>query len=287
MRQRTDIWRRGGGILLALFISILPFLMAPACGCPDADNDGICDADDRCPYDAEDDADGDGICGDEDVCPYDAGNDADGDGICGDEDNCPGVANEDQVDCDGDGEGDACEEGGAVVINEIMYNPQSAVDTVGEWIELHNTGGVPIDITGWQIRDSLSINLTTIGSDGNRAIIDCRGYFLLARNGDPDVNGGLPEVDWLFDFALNNEVGDSVVLFEPGESGPVLADRVDYNDDGSWPLCLDPDQPDLGFSIELADPALDNNEGANWHCASESYGAGDFGTPKRENSEAP
>ncbi|RME05915.1 MAG: lamin tail domain-containing protein [Deltaproteobacteria bacterium] len=281
MRKRMIVL---GSAFLGLWL--LAFLMAPVCACPDADNDGICDADDPCPGDADNDADGDGICGDEDACPNDADNDADGDGICGDLDNCPDTANPGQEDCDDDGEGDACEAPGSVVINEIMYNPQTAVDTVGEWIELHNTGGLPIDITGWQIRDSLTINLTTIGSEENPAIIDCKGFFLLARNSVPDVNGGLPEVDWVFDFALNNDVGDSVVLFKPGQGEPILVDRVDYNDDESWPFCLDPD-PDLdrGLSIELADPMLDNNDGANWHCASENYGAGDFGTPKAPNSQ--
>ena len=61
-------------------------------GCNDTDNDGVCDADDRCPTVAnrdQADADGDGIG---DVC-----------------DNCPAAANRDQLDTDQDGEGDACE----------------------------------------------------------------------------------------------------------------------------------------------------------------------------------
>ncbi|NNE26945.1 MAG: hypothetical protein HKN09_08895, partial [Saprospiraceae bacterium] len=35
--------------------------------------------------------------------------DPDGDGVCGDDDNCPNDANADQLDSDGDGEGDACD----------------------------------------------------------------------------------------------------------------------------------------------------------------------------------
>jgi hypothetical protein len=55
------------------------------------------------------DADSDGIPDACDTCPNDADNDADGDGVCGDVDNCPNVANADQTDSDSDGLGDACD----------------------------------------------------------------------------------------------------------------------------------------------------------------------------------
>ncbi len=97
----------------------------------DTDGDSIPDFCDACPNDSENDNDGDGVCGDIDiceggddtqnadgdslpdfcdVCPNDSGNDAEGDGICESDDNCPMIANADQFDTDGDGEGDACDE---------------------------------------------------------------------------------------------------------------------------------------------------------------------------------
>lgn len=99
------------------------------CVSPDADGDGICDAQDVCPgFDDNLDADGDGvpdgcdICvgGDDnldtdndgtpdfcDACPLSATGDSDGDGVCDDADVCPG--SNDNLDADGDGVPDGCD----------------------------------------------------------------------------------------------------------------------------------------------------------------------------------
>ena len=105
---------------------------------PDTDEDGICDAEDNCPDNAnpgQEDADFDGIgdvcdacsiiegtpCDDADACTtndmYDADcncagtplPDTDEDGICDAEDNCPDNANPGQEDADIDGIGDVCD----------------------------------------------------------------------------------------------------------------------------------------------------------------------------------
>jgi hypothetical protein len=82
---------------------------------PDTDSDGVPDATDNCPNDAnpnQEDADGDGVG---DVCDDCTDTDADGFGNPGfpantcPTDNCPNDANPGQEDADGDGLGDVCD----------------------------------------------------------------------------------------------------------------------------------------------------------------------------------
>ena len=67
--------------------------------CQDSDEDGSMDIDDPCPSDEMNDDDGDGFCA---GLGY-------GTGMVGDMDNCPWVVNGDQLNGDGDEEGDACD----------------------------------------------------------------------------------------------------------------------------------------------------------------------------------
>lgn len=93
--------------------------LAMLCGCPpiqppDADNDGVADANDNCVNVAnadQADSDNDGVGNVCDNCVT-ASNadqaDGDNDGVGNACDNCPTLANADQLDSDGDGVGDAC-----------------------------------------------------------------------------------------------------------------------------------------------------------------------------------
>ena len=83
-----------------------------SCELEDADEDGIYDYDDNCPYLSNPlqlDQDADGLGDECDACPYDQENDEDGDGLCGDTDNCPETPNPDQTDGDSDGYGIPCD----------------------------------------------------------------------------------------------------------------------------------------------------------------------------------
>ena len=100
----TGAW--GGFGLHLIQLAVAP--SAPA----DSDNDGVPDDQDVCPG-GDDNAndDGDSVPNFCDACPSDPANDADEDTVCGDIDNCPLVSNTEQLDTDGNGVGNDCNDG--------------------------------------------------------------------------------------------------------------------------------------------------------------------------------
>ena len=109
---------------------------------PDDDNDGIPDTEDPHPYafdsgpdddfdddgiinSADTDDDDDGIADTEDSNPY-GNNPCTGGNAIDCDDNCPETENTDQVDSDGDGEGDACDSGGGPVDTDGDTIPDSS-----------------------------------------------------------------------------------------------------------------------------------------------------------------
>ena len=63
-----------------------------------------------------------------------------------------------------------------VVINEIMYHPQSEL-TTEEYIEFYNTGASPVDVSGWKITSGVQFTFPASTS------ISAGGYLVVAANG--------------------------------------------------------------------------------------------------------
>ena len=107
-----------------------------------------------------------------------------------------------------------------VVINEVLSNsPDLAVDE----IELHNTTGSDIDVSGWLLSDSSSdYGKFVIPA---RAVIVAGGYLVLDENHFNRTAG-----EATTDFAFNGTHGDDAWLIETAEDGRMLrfADHVDF-----------------------------------------------------------
>ena len=152
-----------------------------------------------------------------------------------------------------------------VVITEIMVNPASVSDSYGEWFEVTNISDQVISIQGWEIKD-YSLDSHIIQMDNESSMIEPGQYFVLARNGDPSINGGI-NVDYVYDnFSLSN-TQDQIILLD---SNGATVDAVDYTSDWNF---------SSGMSMEIHDIESDNSLIENWSPSTLLFGTGDYGTP--------
>lgn len=164
---------------------------------------------------------------------------------------------------------------GAVVINEVMPNPNAVDDTLGEYFELYNTDKENnVNIDGWTIKDEGS-NTHKINNGGELILLPEK-YLLLCRNKDINVNGGL-KCDYQYsNFSLANSNDAIIILDDTG----VEQDNVKYTTATAFNF-------GDGVSMELKDPSLGNDVADNWKKATSTYGAGDKGTPGKSNNDVP
>lgn len=107
---------------------------------------------------------------------------------------------------------------GDLEITEVMPNPEAVDDGDGEWFELLAKGSG--DLNGLQIGKAGGVEDTVEFGDAPAFAADeCitvspGDHVVFARSDDPLVNGGLPQVDVLFDMALNNSNSDLFIGFD-------------------------------------------------------------------------
>ncbi|OGZ09691.1 MAG: hypothetical protein A3D67_02035 [Candidatus Lloydbacteria bacterium RIFCSPHIGHO2_02_FULL_51_22] len=160
-----------------------------------------------------------------------------------------------------------------VVITEIMYDPKDAdAGSGGEWIEVHNTGSAPIDLTQWIFFEAETNHGIT--ADGG-AEIPANGYAVIARDLTAFKNyfSGFSGLLFKASFSLND--GETLAM-ESDKDAPI-SDSVSYssewgakNDgnslqliDGEWSAAT----PTPGLQSEAGEenapaPPLENNDPA-------------------------
>ena len=145
--------------------------------------------------------------------------------------------------------------GGAnIVISEVNYHSDIGING-GDWFELHNTTAQPINVDGWIFRDNQIIDSYTIPQNttipANGYLVLCENLFLFQQQYPQvtNVRGG-------FNFGLGNS-GDQINIFD-NLNNPVC--NMAYSDSAGWGNAAD----GLGFTLELADPAGNLSDPANW-----------------------
>lgn len=154
----------------------------------------------------------------------------------------------------------------ALVINEIMADPNAVTDANGEWFELYNPGASAINIQNYTVGSANDAGFTIASS----VSVPAHGYVVLARVAASGTNGGVT-VDYAYGSAVNlANASDWLTL---RNSSGTLVDSVAWTSTTagkSWSL----KNPSTAHSIVGA---------PEWQLATSTYGAGDFGTPRAQN----
>ena len=267
--------------------------------CDGIDNDGDGQVDEDFS-----DTDGDGVadCVQDETCDgldnngdgeVDEGFDADGDGYttCGSdttEPDCddsdaevnPGAVEVDDDlidnDCDGMADEGAWAEGD-LLITEIMVNPQSVADPLGEWFEVLNMSGETRYLNGL---------ILVVGSGGQEHVVtsdellvlEPDALFVFGNNGDFDTNGEVV-IDYAYDgLTLGNESDDLSI------HTPELEIDGRAWDDGSTM----PDTAGASMSLDAQALELGLFEAENWCASQDGWDLrSDYGTPGEPNGLCP
>ena len=146
---------------------------------------------------------------------------------------------------------DAAEE---IVINELHFNPagEQGDDDDYEFLELYNPNAYTVSLAGWEITQGIDYVFADTCS------IAAGEYLVLAKNATTFASWyGFTPLQW-----FSGNLGNSGETVELQNACGVQIDLVAY-DDGWGGGAADGD----GASLELNDPALDNDDGDNWHAS--------------------
>jgi len=153
----------------------------------------------------------------------------------------------------------------AIVINELHIDPDVKTEQV-EFVELHNAGTVAVDLSGWRLDAGVFYTFPA----GTRL---SPGGFLIVTQSPEQAKAKwstlrLPAYASLvlgpFGGKLDNE-GESIVL---RNAAGEIVDEVTYQLGFPWPTVGDPlTTAGTGASMQLVDPAFDNDLGGSWRSA--------------------
>ncbi len=141
-----------------------------------------------------------------------------------------------------------------LTISEFNYNSSSAYPA-DDWIELHNYGTSPLDISGWQLKDENDYNTFTFPVS---TVIPPNGYLVVAEE--------LAQFKIVYPLVTNvigslgfnfSNAGEQIRLLK---NDGVVFKSFNFQDVSPWPSAPD----GQGYTCELSSNTADLNVGASW-----------------------
>jgi hypothetical protein len=167
---------------------------------------------------------------------------------------------------------------GIPLITEVLYNPTGR-EPDGEWVEIYNAGGSPIDLAGYKIGDQsfpgccegmLAFPGEVILNPGDVIVVAYKAAAFKAIYGfapDYEMESSDPAVpvltrytEWAERGVELTNTGDELLLLGPNNQ---LADAVSW---GTSKFAFDPSVANVpeGFSLERYPPNIDTNTALDW-----------------------
>lgn len=140
-----------------------------------------------------------------------------------------------------------------VTISEINYHSSPTLNT-NDWIELHNYGTQPVDLSNWYLKDLKIYNKyvfpegTILNPDARLVVVESKDTFMLVY---PDMKpfGSM-------NFGLNNS-GETIYLYDDRNK---LVQRITFDDVAPWATYPD----GRGGTLDLEASTSDVNNPASW-----------------------
>lgn len=148
-----------------------------------------------------------------------------------------------------------------LAVSEIHYHPAADRES-GDWVELHNPGATPVNLTGWIFRDeedqhAFPLPDMILQPGASLVLVEDDSKFRLFHPATVAAIGN-------FKFGLGNS-GDTLRLFRPDGT---LALSILYDDMAPWPTAADGGGSTLQLINLQSDPALP----ASWRASPEVGG---------------
>jgi len=148
---------------------------------------------------------------------------------------------------------------GDVVISELMYHPVDPGDPSQEFLELHNRGVGVVDLDGWCFTDGITF---CFGPGDSIA----PGEYLVLAQDAVAFNAAYGFASDFSGYGLKLSNGGETLVLEDAVGSVV--DTLAYSDVDPWPTIAD----GLGVSLEVIDPAEDNDTPRNWAASTHASG---------------
>ena len=127
----------------------------------------------------------------------------------------------------------------------------------GEFIELYNRGAAAVDLGGWRFVDGVSYEIP----EGTSL---APGEYLVVAANPAALRAAHPGVTAIGEYTGN--LANEGELLRLEDAAGNLVDQVDYKSGGEWPVWANGG----GSSMELLNPAMDNDHSTAWRDSDES-----------------